>query len=100
MSKNVYDTNVLYYGGFTSRIPVNERADEHHIDVLRAGWKKFNVSMRAVARLTGIKPSRIYTIFSKRAFGTKLEADLIDKAMVHLILEDKRYNFGENPQRK
>ena len=83
-----------------SKVPEHLRADEHHIDVLREGWKKYHINMSRVARMTGIKDYRLYHLLHKHYFATKREAELIDKAMVQLLWADKRYNFGEYYQRE
>ena len=84
--KNVYRTPEEKRKYSRCSIPEELRATEKHIDILRAGWKKFGIRIRAVSRITGIKQGRIYSIFRKEVFATTEEADLLDKAMVSIVL--------------
>ena len=97
--KNIYRTNKRP-AHRQCRIPVEQRAPESKIDTLRAGWVKFQVNMREVAGLLGMNPNRLYCILRKECFASIKEMELVDKAMVHLILKEKSYNSEQNPQKE
>ena len=64
--KNVYRTPEEKRKYSRCSIPEELRATEKHIDILRAGWKKFGIRIRAVSRITGIKQARIYQKTSRK----------------------------------
>ena len=87
--RNVYHPNDPERFGSVTPIPKDQIADERHIDILHAGWKQFCINIMDVAKLTGMKSHALYAILAKRRFASKKEAALIDKAMVHIILEQE-----------
>ena len=72
-----------------SPIPEDQRVPEEKIDLYRKGWKKFNISMQAVSRMTGIKYGRLIRCLSKDTWLSMDELKLIDRAMVRLVLEEE-----------